>query len=72
MDKLSIVLDQQDMVSMVMGTSPYYSEFQNPLVKPHGSYNGSQDRWEWDRQSLFTLDVYQLLKVYQICRKSWQ
>ena len=68
---MTIELDRKDLEALVKGTSPYYSEFDNPLVKLAGhSYSDQYGRTSWDR--LNKLSDQQLYRLYEICKNSWK
>lgn len=64
-----LYLEKQDLIHMVKGTNPSYSEMENPLVKRCGSYcGGFNDEWTWDKYKLEKLSEEQLIEVYRICK----
>lgn len=69
---MRVELDKNDLVSLVMGKSPYYTAMDNELIKQHGSYTGGHvERWDWDGTSLKTLTEEQLYGIYLVCKYSW-
>lgn len=67
---MKVDLDRKDLIALVKGTSPNYSEFNNPLVKANGSYcGGFVERWDWSLTSDITDS--QLYELYKICKASW-
>ena len=66
-----INLTQEDLINLVNGLDPNYSVFENNEVSPHGSYDGSQDKWKWHKTSLSNLDEEELLSLYRLCKDSW-
>lgn len=63
-------LDKEDLKALVKGRYPYYSAFENPLVKKAGhSYNHQNGTTNWD--SLDSLSEMELIKLYKICKNSW-
>lgn len=68
-----VELDKGDIISLVMGVTPYYSVFEHPRVKSNGSYTGGfVDKWGWDKTSLQTLSENELYELYIICKNSWK
>ena len=68
-----IELDRKDLISLVKGTSPYYSIFENPLVKQCGSYCGGMcDEWSWTSVYLEELSDKELFELYALCKDSWK
>jgi hypothetical protein len=50
---MTVELDKEDLISIVMGRTPTYSLFEHPLVKECGSYTGGfVDRWTWHHYKL--------------------
>ncbi len=64
-------LNKNDLISLVNGTSPFYSAFEHPLVKKCGAYNGSHDKWSWCTSNLEYLTEVELLQLYNVCKLSW-
>lgn len=63
-------LDRIDLESLVKGSYPNYSEFNNPLVKKAGhSYIDAYGKTSWS--SLFNLTDEELYELYKICKNSW-
>jgi len=69
--KMLIELDKEDLVALVKGSSPNSSIMSHPIIKEHGTFNGSQDRWDWDYK-LSNLTEEQLLTIYSMCKQSWK
>ena len=68
---MKVELTKEDLKSLVMGTSPYYSVFEVALVKNNGSYTGGfVERWDWNLNDKLTEN--QLWDLYVICRDSWK
>jgi len=68
-----VELNKQDLISLVVGKPPYYSVFENILVKKCGYYRGGQnDEWRWDGNELEKLSEKQLYNLYLVCRNSWK
>lgn len=67
---MTIELTRPDLISLVKGNPPYYSEFNNPLVLKAGhSYTDCYGRTDWG--SLEKLTDNELLELYNICKNSW-
>lgn len=63
-------LNRSDLETLVKGSKPYYSKFDNPLVKKAGhSYSDQYGITSWD--SLSKLTDEELYQLYIICRDSW-
>jgi hypothetical protein len=70
---MTVDLDKKALVSLVKGTEPYYSAFDNPLVKRCGKWiAGFVDSWSWSGTSLYDLTEEELYELYKICEKSWE
>jgi hypothetical protein len=70
---IQVNLDKEDLVNLVMGTSPYYNEFENPQIKQCGSYTGGMtERWDWKTTELEKLSEEKLYELYLICKNSWK
>jgi hypothetical protein len=68
---MDVKLDRKDLESLVRGVSPYYSVFENPLVKRCGSWTGGfVDKWSWNKFD--DLSDSQLMELYTICKESWK
>ena len=67
---MNVDLNKEDLISLVMGTSPNYDLMQKPDIQKLGSYSGSYDRWSWN-SSLNELTESQLYKLYLRCKRSW-
>lgn len=66
-------LDKDDLVSLVKGTSPWYSAMDQPLVQRYGSYSGPRgEEWAWHTWRLKECSEEELLELYQICKDSWK
>lgn len=66
-----IELDEKDIRNMVLGTSPYYTAYEHPLVKKCGVHVGGHvDSWSWHLP--YDLTLSQLLELYLICKNSWK
>ena len=65
-----IEIDKRGLYSLVKGTSPNYSEFDNPLVKKAGhEYSDQYGKTNW--YNLDKLTDMELYRLYIICRDSW-
>jgi len=70
---MKIELNKKDLISLVMGTTPYYDVMDNPLVKECGEWiGGMADRWSWEKYKLENLDEKELYDLYLICKNSWK
>lgn len=68
-----INLDKGDLVTLVLGSSPYYSVFEEPLIKKCGSFTGGfVEKWSWSRSTLEQLTEEELYQIYIICKNSWK
>ena len=64
-------LDKKDLKNLVLGTSPYYSVFDEPLVKRCGTFcGGFVERWDWRESALDELTEKELYELYLICKNS--
>lgn len=62
-------LDIEDLKSLIRGSSPDYSVFNNPLIKKAGhSYSDQYGRTSWD--NLNDLSESELLDLYLLCKSS--
>lgn len=68
---VTVKLDKRDLISIVMGQEPNYSEFDNPLIKPYGKYYDNNG-WSWSEAALLELELEILFKMYTICKHSWK
>jgi len=67
---MQIELDRKGLEILVKGSQPYYSEFNNPLVKKaEHDYSDQYGRTSW--RNLDALTDVELYKLYLICRNSW-
>lgn len=70
---MKIELDKEDLICLVKGIYPYYSEVENPLLTKYGRYcGGFKDSWEWNERELHNLSDVQLLGLFLICKNSWK
>jgi hypothetical protein len=66
-----IELDRKGLEILVIGSEPYYDEFNNPLIEKAGhAYYDQYGRTNW--YSLGKLTDEELYEVYLICRNSWK
>lgn len=69
---MKVNLTRSDLISLVKGTEPYYSIFENPLVKRCGSYcGGFNDRWDWNYSFDDNITDEELWGLYNLCKNSW-
>jgi len=67
---MNIELERIDLEALVKGKPPYYNEFQNPLVIKAGHrHSASYGTSTWD--SLDKLTDLELMRLYKICKDSW-
>ncbi len=67
---MKVELNRKSLEALVKGSEPYYSQFDNPLVKKAGhSYSDQYGRTSWD--SLSKLTDEELYQLHLICRDSW-
>lgn len=67
---MKIELDRKGLEILVLGSQPYYSVFDNPLVKKAGhDYSDQYGKTYW--RSLNNLTDDELYQLYLICRNSW-
>lgn len=70
---MHLELDKDDLVSLVKGTSPYYTAMDHPLIQRYGHHSGGHlDSWTWVTNSLRGCTEEQLLEIYKICKSSWK
>lgn len=68
-----IELDKEALVSLAAGEQPYYSIFEDPIIKKCGSHRGGIDGdWVWDYDELRKLSEQELYGLYLFCRLSWK
>jgi hypothetical protein len=68
--KMTIELDRKGLEMLIVGSQPYYNEFNNQLVKKtEHDYQDQYCRTSW--RSLQNLTDDELYKLYIICRNSW-
>lgn len=66
-------LDIKDLKSLVVGSMPYYSVYENPLVKKCGVHiGGFVDTWKWTNYELDLLSEEELYTLYITCKNSWK
>jgi hypothetical protein len=66
-------LDIEDLQTLVKGSVPYYSVFENPIVKKCGNWvGGMADKWRWDNSALGKLSEEELYVLYVTCKNSWK
>ena len=69
---MKLDLDKNDLISLVVGTEPCYSVFENENVKNCGEYKGGfNGEWKWNTYALKELSEESLYELYTICKKSW-
>lgn len=70
---MKIDLQLEDLIIIVNGCVPYYSLFNDPIIKPLGAFTGGHvDKWDWNMSALTKLNEEQLWTVYQMCIESWK
>lgn len=71
-DKLMVLLDKKDILTLVRGSQPNYTEYENPILSEIGQhFEGLGDSWVWHHPRLNRLSFEELVKVYYICKDSW-
>lgn len=69
---MKVELDRMDLMALVKGASPYFSAFENPLIKKSGTWIGGHvDKWQWDQAVLENMTEEELYEVHKITRQSW-
>lgn len=63
-------LDKDALKALVRSTPPYYSLFDNDLIKTLGNYNDNTG-WSWNSE-LDKLSEESLWNLYTMCKKSWK
>jgi hypothetical protein len=67
--KMLVFLGKNDLVCLVMGTSPSYEVMSDTMVKENGTYcGGFKDEWQWDKYKLEKLTEEELWQLYNICK----
>jgi len=70
---MTIDLDKDDLISLVLGTTPYYDVFEHPLVKRGGEYiDGFIEEWYWHGTHLEEMSCDELAELYKVCKNSWK
>lgn len=70
---MQLDLDKDDLVSLVNGTTPYYTVMNHPIVRRYGEYYGGHTEvWSWHKERLKECSEEELLYIYQICKASWK
>lgn len=67
---MEVNLDKKALISLVSGENPYYSIFENDLVKDCGWYSENRG-WTWYSHELEKYTEEQLYELYLLCRNSW-
>ena len=68
---MKVELDREDLLSLVKGKTPYYSVFEEPIVKKNGKWIGGHvDKWQWG--NIESLSNEELFELYTICKNSWK
>ena len=70
---MTVSLDRKDIISLLKGTSPYYSVM-DKIPKDLGSYvGGFKDEWHWNSisENAPYTDEY-LYELYLMCKNSWK
>jgi hypothetical protein len=67
---MKVKLNRLGLETLVNGSAPYYTEFNNPLVKKAGHhYSDQYGRTSWE--TLYKLTDKELYQLYIICKDSW-
>ena len=65
---MKLDLNKQQLIHLVLSTSPGYNVFEHPLVKECGYYcGGFAEKWNWHGDKLRELTEEQLWDLYNIC-----
>ena len=71
-NNMNIDLTKEDLAALVKGIVPYYSLFEDPLVKKSGHFNGGfSSEWSWNYGFEKNLTEQELWDLYIMCRDSW-
>lgn len=65
-------LEKEDLVNLVSGIKPYYDAMNIELIAKSGTWNGSQDTWNWNKYKLKEYTEEQLINIYKLCKESWK
>lgn len=68
--KMEYELNKSDLISLVKGSSPYYSVMDDNLIRNCGQYYDNKG-WSWNEHKLNQLTERQLWRIYQTCKSSW-
>lgn len=63
---MNVDLDKTDLISLVMGFDPDYSQMDERYGQYHGGFN---DYWKWDSHKLSKLSESELWSLYQKLRE---
>jgi len=71
---MKLELDKDDLIAMVNGVIPYYTLFNDPLIKQCRQHVGTNSivGWSWNQYKLETLSEQELFQLYTICKNSWE
>ena len=70
---MRVNLSKEDLIKLVLTTSPSYKIIDDELLRKYGSYTGGfVDKWHWDTKSLSNLSEEHLYGMYLLCKDSWQ
>lgn len=69
---MQVILDKQDLMSLVKGNHPSYELMNHFLIKDMGTYSDSYGRWDWNYNKLRDLNEEVLWDIYQRCKQSWK
>lgn len=68
---MTVDLDKDDLISIVMGRQPNNLLFEHPLVKECGYYTGGfGNRWIWFHYKLKELNEQTLYNLYQLLKNT--
>jgi len=68
---MDLSLEKEDLINLVMGTSPSYEAIGNPIVDKSGHYTGGfHDKWTWDSYKLEKFTEEELFDIYLTCKNN--
>lgn len=66
-------LEKEDLVNLVIGIQPYYTDMEIPIIKRCGYWcGGFVDQWEWNKDALKNLSEDDLMWIYTAIKKGWE
>lgn len=69
-------LDKEDLIALIRGTKPHFSIFNDSTLKKYGGSDINDgwnwnDKFEWKKESIDSLNEKELLELFNFCKKSW-